>query len=72
LVERFELCTIEGEDNDLVVNVNEAAHSVALLPPWQLTLALTAGIEPHELPAPIIGLAKLIISNSIPLMVEKL
>ena len=66
LVEWFELGTVQREDYGLAVNIYEAAHYIPLLPPRQLTLALTASIEPHQLSAAVIGLAILVITYAIP------
>ena len=68
LFERLKADTIEREDYELVVNVNEAANNVSWSPSWQRLLIVTRGIEPHELSAAIIGLTELIISNAIPRM----
>ena len=65
LTEGFKTDTIETEGDELVININEAAHNISWLPPGQRLLTVARGIEPHQLPAPIICLTVLIISNTI-------
>ena len=64
--------TIEGEDDGLLVNVNEAANDVALFPPWQLGLTLAGCVEPHQLPAPVVSLAEFVVSYAVALVVQEL
>ena len=54
LTEGFKTDTIETEGDELVININEATHNISWLPPGQRLLTVARGIEPHQLPAPII------------------
>ena len=65
LFERLELVPVERENEYLVVDVNKTADNVPSTPPRETVLTLTAGVEPHQLPAPVIGLAVLVISNPV-------
>ena len=62
---------IEGEDDGLAVDVDEAADDVPLLPPWQLRLTLASCVEPHQLPTAIVRLAEFVISYAVALVVEE-
>ena len=65
LFEGLKADTIEREDKELVVNVNEAANNVTRIPSWKRLLVVTSSIEPHQLSAAIVGLTVLIITNTI-------
>ena len=65
LFEGLELVPVEREDEYLVVDVNKTADNIPSTPPRQTVLTLTAGIEPHQLPAPVVGLAVLVIANPV-------
>ena len=66
LTEWLELGPIEGEYQHFVIDINEAAHNIPGLPARECLLALTAGVEPHQLAAPVVGLAVLVITNPVP------
>ena len=66
LTEGLELTSIERKYQTLVIDINEAAHNIPGLPARECLLALTAGVEPHQLAAPVVGLAVLVITNPVP------
>ena len=66
LTEWLELGPIEGEYQHFVIDINEAADNVPSFPPRESVLALTAGIEPHQLPAAVVGLAVFVITDPVP------
>ena len=66
LTEWLELGPIEGEHQHFVIDINEAADNVPSFPPRESVLALTARIEPHQLPAAVVGLAVLVITDPVP------
>ena len=66
LTEWLELGPIEGEYQHFVIDINEAADNVPSFPPRESVLALTAGIEPHQLPAAVVGLTVLVITDPVP------
>ena len=56
---------VKGEYEYLVIDVYKAADNIPSIPPRQSVLALTAGIEPHQLTAAIVGLTVLVISDPV-------
>ena len=66
LTEGLELTSIERKYQTLVIDINEAAHNIPGLPARECLLALTAGVEPHQLAAAVVGLAVLVITNPVP------
>ena len=57
--------SVEGEDQELVVDVNEAADNVPRLPLGHGVLGLAVSIEPHELSAAVIRLTAIIIPDPV-------
>ena len=58
--------SVEGEDKELVVDVNETSNDVPGLPLRDRVLRFTICIEPHELSAAVIRLTAVIIPDPIP------
>ena len=65
LFEGLELVPVQREYEYLVIDVYKAAHDIPSIPPRETVLTLTAGVEPHQLTAAIIGLTVLIISDPV-------
>ena len=57
---------VEGEDQELVVDVNETSDDVPRLPLRHRVLRLTISIKPHELSAAVIRLTAVIVPDPIP------
>ena len=61
LIKGLEALPVEGEDQDLVVDVNVASHDVPGPPLRHRVLGVTVRVEPHELSASVIIIIVIII-----------